>query len=200
MDLKALSVLWGLVGLVLLKLKAYFPRKEKKKRGKSSFTAQTKQLWGLFSESRLGKRGHEAGHKLSCSRVELLLPRSCSCSLPSQPRISSSNISPPPPVYNSQHWGTTLTICPCNFSVSTYPAGNSFVFALRDEFFPIWAKPSQFHMSQNLMSKHLRRIISSNHGTKSLISIHPENCILFTAACSWPLSRLPIQLFLHLQQ
>lgn len=55
-------------------------------------------------------------------------------------------------------------------------------------------KPSQVHMTQNLMSKHLR--ISSNHGTKSLvIPIHLANCILFTASCSRSLSHLPIQLF-----
>lgn len=89
--------------------------------------------------------------------------------------------------------GAQLWPVPCSFSISTYPAGNSFVFALHDEFLSIWAKSSQFHISQNLMNKHL--IIFSTHGTKSLISIHPDNCILFTAACSWPLSHLPMQFF-----
>lgn len=120
--------------------------------------------------------------------MELLFPRLCSCSPP-----APAPVSPHHPHIIILITGAQLWPLPCNFSISTYPPGNSFVFVLHNEFFSIWAKPLQFHISQNLMSKHL--IISSNHGTKSLISIHPENCILFTAACSWPLSHLPIQFF-----
>lgn len=112
----------------------------------------------------------------------------CSCSHPSQTSISGSHASSLSPVYSSQHWCTTLTVALLLFHIHWFSWQLLCIC-------PAWwvflclSKPSQFHISQNLMSKHLR--ISSNHGTKSLIiSTPPENCILFTASCSWPLSHL----------
>lgn len=87
-----------------------------------------------------------------------------------------------------QHWCTTLTVALLLFHIHWFSWQLLCICAAWWVFLCL-SKPSQFHISQNLMSKHLR--ISSNHGTKSLlISAPPENCILFTASCSWPLSHL----------
>lgn len=82
----------------------------------------------------------------------------------------------------------SLDHCPVTFSYPPVQLSAPCVCPARWVFLCL-SEPTRFHISQNLMSKHLR--ISSNHDTKSLItSIHSENCILFAASCSPPLSHL----------